>query len=72
MQALAADAEKRLRDQPRNPHLLYLAALANYSLRTPRALDLLETLRGMRTFYGPALLLEARIRSSKQFRRWTA
>jgi len=66
--ALAADAERRLRDQPRNPHLLYLAALANYSLRTPRALELLETLRGVHTSYGPALLLEARIRSSKQFR----
>lgn len=66
--ALAADAEKLTREQPRNPHRLYLAALANYSLRTPRSLELLETLRAIHTAHGPAMLLEARIRASKQFR----
>jgi thiol-disulfide isomerase/thioredoxin len=66
--ALALEAEKRLAQAPDNPHRLYLAALANYSLRTPRALELIAKLRGIRADYGPALLLEARIRSSKQFR----
>ncbi len=57
----------RLAERPKDANRQYLAARALYSSDTPRALALVQELLTAHPDYGPALLLEARIRTAKSF-----